>query len=197
MFKKIKKKKKKKKKNIYKQTGQIFLFLLIIIFKHYYIYLISICLYLYLGNKKVGVSRQRAIEALDANNGDHFNTILELTADNETSSAGGGGGGMNQASALTHKLTLEKQPFYWLEVLSPQAGWILDTTIDRSANTNTDATSSSTCSPGEAILRRGSLYEASRWVYKVVCTDGAFIREGIFIHVYVHVICVLYTYMLR
>lgn len=128
---------------------------------------------------QLGCSRARAARALERNRGDTFETILEITGDSDennlsspSSSASSSSSSSSSDSKPPHKLTpLELQPFYWIEVLSPCYGWILDCSIIPSEHVHHH--------PGEPLVRKGDLKESSRWVYKVVCADGAFIRQGL------------------
>ena len=38
--------------------------------------------------------------------------------------------------------------------------------------------------PGAVVARAGSLRDTIRWVYRVVCNDGAVVREGLFLFMY-------------
>uniref|UniRef100_A0A7S2S0R0 RING-type domain-containing protein n=1 Tax=Rhizochromulina marina TaxID=1034831 RepID=A0A7S2S0R0_9STRA len=79
-------------------------------------------------------------------------------------------GGLDDQDNPSYPSTHSAQFFHWLQVVSPLQGWILDTEID---------TVSRARQPGRVNIIKGRVLESSRWLYRVVCADGAVVRSGL------------------
>uniref|UniRef100_A0A7S2BY27 RING-type domain-containing protein n=2 Tax=Octactis speculum TaxID=3111310 RepID=A0A7S2BY27_9STRA len=69
--------------------------------------------------------------------------------------------------------------FSWLEVLEPIKGWVLDTEIERSPSPEQQVSGPPSWRVGSVTVTQGGVTEASRWIYAVVCEDGALVRSGL------------------
>jgi len=128
-----------------------------------------------------------------ANGGDPSSVPGEpaVTAVNEATTGGDGGandggltGGLTGGRGGGRRPRPSPPPpcFFWLQVLSPVQGWALDTAIDTLAQTtpaSMPTRSGSLLKPGQVVARRGGVGDGRRWVYRVVCEDGALVRQGL------------------
>jgi len=81
-------------------------------------------------------------------------------------------GGYDDVLAHNHPPDTDDPPsFFWLQLLEPLAGWILDTEIEIQEDGSIGL--------GETVVHNGPVTEGSRWVYTVVCSDGALVRSGL------------------
>lgn len=69
--------------------------------------------------------------------------------------------------------------FSWLEVFEPVKGWVLDTEIERSPSPEQQVSGPPSWRVGSVTVTQGGVTEASRWIYAVVCEDGALVRSGL------------------
>ena len=63
----------------------------------------------------------------------------------------------------------------FFRLLEPTPGYVLDTAVEPPR----PSVGPSHYHAGEVVCRKGGLEESARWVYRVVCNDGALVRSGI------------------